>query len=119
MTLDLLSPSSPGAVWIYILVAGVLANEIWRWLGVAFAGRLTEDMEVFRWVRAVATALVAAVITQLVLFPTGALAAVPLAVRVTAFALGVGVSLAVPRVGLLGGVVVAEALLIAGAIAFG
>jgi hypothetical protein len=44
---------------------------------------------VFEWVRAVATALVAGLVTRMLLFPAGALAQVPAAVRLGAFAGGV------------------------------
>lgn len=74
--------------WLFILLAGWMPNDIWRALGVISAGRLTEDMEVFRWVKAVATALVAGVIAQLVVLPSGSLATVPLALRVVALAVG-------------------------------
>lgn len=67
MTADLWS-------YVFILVAGVLATDVWRWLGVLAGNRLKEDSETMLWVRAVATALVAAVIARLVLYPTGTLA---------------------------------------------
>ena len=65
------------AAWwpfLFILLAGGLATDIWRWLGVLAGHRLRDDSEALIWVRAVATALVAGVIGKLVLFPTGALA---------------------------------------------
>ncbi|MBL8573896.1 MAG: AzlD domain-containing protein [Hyphomicrobiaceae bacterium] len=74
--------------WLFVLLAGWVPNDIWRALGVMSSGRLTEDMEIFRWVKAVATALVAGVIAQLVVLPSGSLAQVPLTVRVIALALG-------------------------------
>ena len=74
--------------WVFILTAGWLANDMWRLLGVAFSGRLNEASPVFAYVRAVATALVAGVIAQLILFPTGDLAATSLALRLGAVAIG-------------------------------
>jgi Branched-chain amino acid transport protein (AzlD) len=76
--------------WPYavILIAGWLATDIWRWLGVILAGRLREDSEIMVWVRAVATALVAGVIARLILFPVGALADSPMALRVAAIVVG-------------------------------
>ncbi|MCX8997616.1 AzlD domain-containing protein [Rhizobiaceae bacterium BDR2-2] len=67
--------------YVFILVAGVLATDIWRWLGVLAGNRLREDSEAMLWVRAVATALVAAVIARLVLSPTGTLAEIPVWMR--------------------------------------
>jgi hypothetical protein len=71
-----------------ILVAAALPTHMWRWLGVVLAGRLDEHSELFVWVRAVATALVAAVVAELILFPSGALASVPTAARLAAAATG-------------------------------
>ncbi|MCO5733931.1 AzlD domain-containing protein [Rhizobium sp. SSA_523] len=107
---------SDGALWVYvvIIVAGWLATDLWRWLGVLVGNRLDEDSEALQWVRAVATALVMAVTSKLVFFPTGALADSPLWLRVGALGCGflafllsgqrvivcVGVSIALLMIGL-------------------
>jgi hypothetical protein len=83
--------------WLTILVAAALPTQVWRWLGVLLSGRLDESSELFAWVRAVATALVAAVIAKLVLFPTGALLAVPPIARVMAAGAGFAVYLVAGR----------------------
>jgi hypothetical protein len=67
--------------FLFILVAGWLATDLWRFLGVYFGGRISEDSDAVVLVRAVATALVAAVIGNLVVFPSGALAETALALR--------------------------------------
>ncbi len=74
--------------YVFIAVAGWLATDIWRWLGVIAGNRLREDSEALNWVRAVATALVAAVIAKLILYPTGVLAQSPLWLRMAAVILG-------------------------------
>lgn len=76
--------------WAYafIAIAGWLATDIWRWLGVLVGNRLRDDSEALNWVRAVATALVAAVIAKLILYPTGVLAQSPLWLRLGAVAVG-------------------------------
>ncbi len=74
--------------WVFILVAGWLANDMWRFLGVAFSGRLTEASPIFTYVKAVATALVAGVIAQLILYPTGDLAATSPWLRLASPAIG-------------------------------
>lgn len=79
--------------YLTILLVAALPTHIWRWLGVLLSGRLEEDSELFAWVRAVATALVAAVIAKLILFPAAALAVVPVYARVGAAACGFGVYL--------------------------
>ena len=74
--------------YLFILIAGWLATDFWRFLGVYLGGRISEDSEAIVLVRCVATGLVAAVIANLIVFPAGALAAVPLLLRVAAAAVG-------------------------------
>jgi hypothetical protein len=74
--------------YIFIAVAGWLATDLWRWAGVLIGNRIDERSEVLNWVRAVATALVAAVIAKLVFFPTGTLEASPLWLRLGAVVFG-------------------------------
>lgn len=101
------------ATYALILVAAVLPTAIWRWAGVALAGRVGENSELLVWVRAVATALVAAVVAKLILSDTGAIAVVPLWLRLVAAGAGFAVFLATGR-RVIVGVVVAEAVLVAG-----
>lgn len=101
-----------GALLIVVLV-GFLPTEVWRSLAILAGRRVEEGSEVFRWVKAVATALLAAVVARLLFAPAGALAAVPLALRLAAVAGGVA-SFAVVRRSVFVGVAVGEAILIAG-----
>ncbi len=77
-----------GAYWPYValLVFAFLPTEIWRWLAVAFARKIDPESALLDWVRSVATALLAGVVAKLTLSPPGALAALPLALRVGALA---------------------------------
>ena len=59
--------------YLFILVGGWLATDAWRFLGVYLGGRLRDDTDALVLVRALATALVAAVIGNLIVFPSGAL----------------------------------------------
>ena len=54
-------------LWPYfaLIVAGFLPNEVWRWLGLLASRGLDEDSQIIVWVRAVATAILAGVIAQL------------------------------------------------------
>ncbi|MCJ7995758.1 AzlD domain-containing protein [Rhizobium cremeum] len=81
---------SVGDWWPYvvILVAGWLATDIWRWLGVVAGNRLAEGSEALLWVRAVATTLVMAVTAKLIVFPTGSLEHTPLWMRLGAAGIG-------------------------------
>jgi hypothetical protein len=74
--------------FIVILVAGWLATDLWRWLGVIAGNRLQEGAEPLHWVRAVATALVMAVTAKPVVFPTGVLETSPLWLRLAAAGFG-------------------------------
>jgi hypothetical protein len=106
---------SDSGLWVYlvIIVAGFLATDIWRWLGVLAGKRLNEDSEALYWVRAVATALVMAVTAKLIVFPTGTLAASPLWLRLGAAGLGFVIFLlSGQKVGV--GVAASMSLLIAG-----
>lgn len=99
--------------YAFILLAAVVPTQMWKWLGVLAAGRLTEDMAVFHYVRAVATALVAAVIAQLIVFPTGVLAEAPLWLRIAAGASGFVAMETLGRRGWVG-IVAGEAVLLGG-----
>jgi len=77
-------------IWPYaaILLLAAAPTHLWRILGVLMAGRLSEESEIFVFVKAVATALVAALIARLILYPSGPLASLPMAVRVAAAGTG-------------------------------
>ncbi|MGJ8572726.1 MAG: AzlD domain-containing protein [Hoeflea sp.] len=74
--------------YVFIAIAGWLATDIWRWLGVLVGNRLAQDSAALTWVRAVATALLAAVIAKLILYPVGELQNVPVIVRLVAVGVG-------------------------------
>jgi Branched-chain amino acid transport protein (AzlD) len=99
--------------FLILITVGFLPNEIWRALGLVLARGLNEDSEVVMWSRAVATATLAGVIAKLLLFSNGSLAAIPLAVRVGAAAIGF-IAFLVVRRSVFAGVAVGEAVLLAG-----
>ncbi len=105
------------ALWPYVvlILVGFLPNEIWRLLGFALARGIDEGSEILVWVRAVATAVLAAVIAKLIFFAPGALATVPLSVRLAAIAAGFVAFVAFRRSIFLG-VATGEAALICGAL---
>lgn len=70
--------------YIVIAAAGAAATFVWRLLGVVYAARLDAADGVLDWVRAVATALIAALVMRIVLVPPGALADTALASRLLA-----------------------------------
>src|SRR6188508_1548530 len=101
-------------LWPYFLMVlvGYLPNEVWRVFGLVLARGLNEDSQVVVWSRAVATAILAGVIAKLILFSTGALAAIPLSVRVIAAVLGFLVFLGARR-SVFAGVLAGEIALLA------
>jgi Branched-chain amino acid transport protein (AzlD) len=70
--------------YLILLVIALTVHEPWRWLGLFLGRNVSIDGEVFRWVRAVATALVAGLVMRLIVFPAGALADIPITVRLIA-----------------------------------
>lgn len=104
--------------YLFIAVAGWLATDMWRWLGVIAGSRMRDDSALLVWVRSVATALVAAVIAKLILYPTGALADFPLWLRVGSAVLGFAVFLSTGKRPWKG-ILAAIAFLVAGQAVFG
>jgi hypothetical protein len=97
-----------------LLFAGFLSNEVWRVIGLVIGGGIDEGSEFLVWVRAVAAAILAGVIAQILISPPGALAAVPDVVRYGAVAVGFAVYLAA-RKSVFVGVAAGEIVVLAGA----
>jgi hypothetical protein len=113
-----MSGTSALTAYALLLLVGFLPNEIWRALGLVAVRGVDEDSELFLWARAVATAVLAGVIAKIVLFPPGALAGVPLAIRLGAIACGLIAFLLVRR-SVFAGVLAGEAVLTLGAYVYG
>lgn len=96
-----------------LVIAGFLPNEVWRMVGLWFGGGVDEGSEVQVWVRAVATAILAGVIAQILVRPPGALASVPDALRYGAVVAGFAVFL-VTRRSIFAGVACGEIVMVAG-----
>jgi hypothetical protein len=101
--------------YLALILVGFLPSEVWRWLALVVGRGLDESSELLIWVRAVATATLAAVVAKLAFFPGGALAGMPLGWRAAAFVAGVGIYWAAQR-SVLFGVLAAEAVIVGGAI---
>jgi len=98
---------------LVLLIAGFLPNEIWRMLGLWLGGGVDEGSELLVWVRAVATAILAGVIAQILVQPPGALASVPDWLRYGAVAAGFLVFMMTRR-SIFAGVVSGEIVMLAG-----
>ncbi len=99
--------------YLVLILVGFLPTEVWRMLGVVAARGVDEEFELVVWVRAIAVAVLAGVIAKLTLFPPGALADVPAAVRIGAVTIGLAAFL-VARRSVFAGVVAGEIVLFAG-----
>jgi branched-subunit amino acid transport protein len=98
---------------LLLVAAGFLPNEIWRMLGLWLGAGIDEGSDLLVWVRAMATAILAGVIAQILIQPPGALATVPEWLRYAAVAAGFAIFLAARR-SILVGVVGGELLMLAG-----
>lgn len=105
-------PFSEWSPYLFILLAGAIPTQIWRSLGVILSRSMDENGEMLKWVRAVATALVAGLIAKLVIFPSGGLAIVPMWIRIGALMFGYGVYF-ITRPRIVFGILAGEAALIA------
>lgn len=96
-----------------LILAGFLPNEVWRLVGLMLVQGLDEKSQIIVWVRAVATAMLAGVLAQLILSTSGALGSIPLAVRIGSAALGLAACLLCKR-SVFAGVLTGELAVIAG-----
>ena len=99
--------------YLPFFIAGFLACEPWRWGGALIGRDLDPNGEVFIWVRAVSSAIVAGLVARLVIFPTGALGAIGAPTRYAASLIGLA-AFFVFRKSLGAGVVVGTMALLAG-----
>jgi hypothetical protein len=98
---------------LVLVIAGFLPNEIWRMAGLWLGSGVDEGSDLLVWVRAVATAILAGVIAQILVTPPGALASVPDWLRYGAVGAGFA-GFAVTRRSTLAGVVFGEIVMLAG-----
>jgi hypothetical protein len=99
--------------YLVLLLVGFLPSDIWRLLGVVVSRGIDEESELLVWVRSVATAVLAGVIAKILFFPPGALATMPLSVRLAAIGCGFCAFL-VARRSVFAGLLVGETVLITG-----
>jgi branched-subunit amino acid transport protein len=98
---------------LLLLLAGVIPNQIWRMLGLWLGAGVDEGSDLLVWVKAVATAILAGVIAQILVQPPGALASVPGFLRYGALAVGF-IAFMLTRRSIFAGVVSGEVFMLAG-----
>ena len=69
--------------WPFLLLA-IAATYLWRGLGVLVSTRIDPQGAVFRWVTCVSYAMLAGLISRMIVMPLGILTEVPLADRLAA-----------------------------------
>ena len=74
--------------WIMLLVAssGIF---VWRFLGVVLSSKIQKDSFFAKWINAIAFAMTTALMTRIIIFPTGALAETELIERIVPFLIGI------------------------------
>ena len=97
---------------LVLVIAGFLPNEVWRMLGLWLGAGVDEGSDLLVWVRAVATAILAGVIAQILAQPPGALAGVPDWLRYGAVAAGFAIFMLTRR-SIFAGVLAGEMVLLA------
>ncbi|MPZ10932.1 MAG: AzlD domain-containing protein [Kiloniellaceae bacterium] len=81
-----------GPWWPYVLMTvGALATYFWRALGVALSGRIDAGSRLFEWVACVAYAMLAGLISRMILLPNGPLAETATADRVAGAAIALAI----------------------------
>ncbi len=98
---------------VVLLLAGVFPNQIWRMLGLWLGSGIDEGSDLLMWIKAVATAILAGVIAEILVRPPGALASVPDVLRYGAVVVGF-VVFALTRRSIFAGVVSGELVMLAG-----
>ncbi len=85
-----------------LLILAIGATYLWRGLGVVISGRINPEGEAFKLVSCVAYALLAGLISRMIVLPAGALAETPAFDRVFSVIVGIGVFFLFKRNVLLG-----------------
>jgi len=97
---------------LLVLICSVITYA-WRGLGVALAKGLDVNGELFRWVSCVAFAMIAGLMSRIILLPTGALAATGIAERLLATACALAAYFLLTRRNLFVGVTAGAAAIVA------
>ena len=95
------------AAWV-ALPGAVAISFLWRAIGVAVSGRINPSSDVFLWIQCVAYAMLAGLVSRMLILPTGVLAESDYWVRFVAVGIGLAVFLILKHnmlVGILAGTV--------------
>lgn len=90
---------------LVLILACAAGTYLWRALGVAVAGRLDPDGEIFSWMGCVALAMIAGLVARILIEPVGVLTTTSLPERLGATACALTVYFVLTRRNLLAGVI--------------
>lgn len=76
-------------IFLLIFLVGTLPTVIWRFMGVYFGEKISDDSEVLHWVKAVAIALIAALVMRILIAPSGMLAETAFSSRIIAMVVAI------------------------------
>ncbi len=88
-----------------LVLACAAGTYLWRGLGVAVSARLSPESELFAWVGCVAFAMLAGLVSRIVLIPSGPLEQTALWQRLAAIVVSLAVYLAMTKKNLFAGVI--------------
>ena len=91
-----MSPNLDGWHSAAALLIASLGTYFCRSGGVLLSGHINQESEVFKWLSAVTYSMIAALTVRLIIMPTGALATVPVAIRILICGLSLTVMLSKP-----------------------
>ena len=74
-----------------LVIGAILATYLWRFLGTLFSRRIDPQGAAFEWISCVSYAMLAGLISRMVLLPAGSLTEVPLWIRIVGVAVGLSV----------------------------
>ena len=105
--------------YVLLVLACGAGTYFWRGLGVAVSTKLSTDSEFFAWVGCVAFAMLAGLVSRIVLIPSGPLENTALWQRLAATAISLVVYFVVTRKSLLAGVLASASAMYLLLLAFG
>ena len=91
-----MSPDMNGWHATTALIIASVGTYLCRAGGVLLSKHIHQESEVFKWLAAVTYSMIAALTARLILMPTGALSAVPLAIRIGICGLSLAVMVSKP-----------------------
>jgi len=75
----------------WLVIGSILASYLWRFLGTLFSRTINPEGYVFQWITCVSYAMLAGLISRMILLPVGALEQASLGIRLFSIVVGLAV----------------------------